>query len=75
MEVLETLERDRWFIDGRRDVLVTAFLLCDAGNLMILLAVGENPIDDCKSPISLALLLVPAVIVASFGETTSSWGR
>ena len=72
---MERLESPRFVIDGRRDVLVTALLVCDAGNLMMLMAVGENPIDDCKSPISLALLLVPAVTVTSFGETTPSWGR
>jgi hypothetical protein len=75
LEAMEVLEMPRFVIEGRREVLVIELLVCDAGNLMILMAVGENPIDDCKSPISLALLLAPAVTsVASFGETTPSWG-
>jgi hypothetical protein len=71
LEAIEALEIPRFIIDGRRAVLTIALLVCDAGNLIMLMAVGENPIDDCKSPISLALLLL-AVIVASFGVTTSS---
>jgi hypothetical protein len=72
LEVIEALEIPRFIIDGRRAVLTIALLVCDAGNLIMLMAVGENPIDDCKSPISLALLLLPAVILASFGVTTPS---
>jgi len=56
----------RFGSDGRRR-LITAFLVCDAGNLIILMAVGENPIDDCRFPISLELeleLLLLAVTVA-----------
>jgi hypothetical protein len=64
-EVVEEVENPRLVMDGRREVLLIALLVCDAGNLMILIAVGENPIDDCKSP---------AVTMASFGETTPSWG-
>lgn len=36
-------------IDGGRELLITAFRVCEAGNLIILIADGENPIDDLSS--------------------------
>ena len=60
-----TVLENRLPSDGRRALLTTDLLVCDAGSLIILIAVGENPIDDCRSPISLRLEpLVPAVTVA-----------
>jgi hypothetical protein len=53
LEAIEALEIPRFIIDGRREVLTMALLVCDAGNLIMLMAVGENPIDDLSSDIAI----------------------
>jgi len=54
--------------DGLR-LAVSLALASGAGDMLRLIAVGEKPIDDFRSPISLRLLVVPAVTLASSIET------